>query len=253
MLRPENTMSAFIYAAELGVDVLEFDMLMTADGQIVVHHDAKVNPTFCQARAGSSVKPGAIHELHLSELQEFDCGTQVRGQYDNEKFQPVPGAHPPSLQDVFEVFADSDVLFFPEIKMPKAANYRPEVFAQRFNDLVSRYGLEGRVILQSFDTAVLDAQHQINPNIRTCATRMPQGSDRLSFLQQHNASCLLLGPSEADREYVERLQKDGVTVFSRIADTQEGWEAAVGMGVDAIFTNEPEGLIEFLRQSGLRD
>ena len=37
---PENTIEAFVLARELGADWVEFDVRRTADGVVVVHHDA---------------------------------------------------------------------------------------------------------------------------------------------------------------------------------------------------------------------
>src|SRR5262245_53080858 len=48
-LRPENTVAAFENAMKLGVPVLEFDMNLTADDKIVVHHDSTLNPKICRA------------------------------------------------------------------------------------------------------------------------------------------------------------------------------------------------------------
>ena len=39
-LFPENTLEAFKYSAEMGVDVLELDIHGTADGKLVVMHDS---------------------------------------------------------------------------------------------------------------------------------------------------------------------------------------------------------------------
>src|SRR5215212_6998154 len=44
-LWPENTMLAFERAHDLGVDVIEMDVHSTADGVLVVIHDATVNRT----------------------------------------------------------------------------------------------------------------------------------------------------------------------------------------------------------------
>ena len=38
-LLPENTLPAFKRACEIGVDAIELDILLTADGKMVVHHD----------------------------------------------------------------------------------------------------------------------------------------------------------------------------------------------------------------------
>ena len=37
------------------------------------------------------------------------------------------------------------------------------------------------------------------------------------------------------------------------SDSQEQWERYVHLGADVIFTNHPEGAIEYLRSVGLRD
>src|SRR4051812_20883008 len=45
--RPENTLPAFKYAIEVGVDVLEMDMAVTKDRHIVISHDQYINPVIC--------------------------------------------------------------------------------------------------------------------------------------------------------------------------------------------------------------
>lgn len=44
-----------------------------------------------------------------------------------------------------------------------------------------------------------------------------------------------------------------MTVYSDVVDRAEEWQAYAALGVDAIFTNDPVGLIEYLKKSGLRD
>ena len=46
-VRPENTLPAFEYAIEAGVDVLELDMAVTKDDVIVVSHDPVLEPELC--------------------------------------------------------------------------------------------------------------------------------------------------------------------------------------------------------------
>src|SRR5579871_459945 len=69
-LRPENTLPAFEYAIEQGVDVLELDMAVTKDNVIVVSHDPILHPPVC-----SGPKPEMpIHSLTLAEVKQWDCG-----------------------------------------------------------------------------------------------------------------------------------------------------------------------------------
>ena len=61
-LAPENTIEAFAAALSIGVSTLEFDLGMTRDGVLVVHHDVWLNPdTTAQAgrRFPVSARTGA--------------------------------------------------------------------------------------------------------------------------------------------------------------------------------------------------
>src|SRR5262249_11398854 len=68
--RPENTIPAFRYAIDAGVDVLELDMNVTKDGVLVVSHDPALQPPVCN---GPQPKAN-IHELTLAEVKKWDCG-----------------------------------------------------------------------------------------------------------------------------------------------------------------------------------
>jgi glycerophosphoryl diester phosphodiesterase len=52
-VKPENSLPAFAYAIEQGVDVLEMDLAVTRDDVLVVSHDARMNPKFCRGPEGA--------------------------------------------------------------------------------------------------------------------------------------------------------------------------------------------------------
>ena len=51
-LFPENTLAGFTGALALGVDALELDVGMTADGVVVVSHDPALNPDHTRDAGG---------------------------------------------------------------------------------------------------------------------------------------------------------------------------------------------------------
>src|SRR5437763_10843944 len=69
-MRPENTLPAFEYAIETGVDVLELDMAVTQDDVVVVSHDPLLEASIC---TGPKL-PVAIRSLTFEELRRYDCG-----------------------------------------------------------------------------------------------------------------------------------------------------------------------------------
>lgn len=254
LLRPENTMPAFRHAAEIGAEYLEFDMEMTADDRIVVYHDALINPDFCRQGDGSPAMAEAVRSLGLAAIRKLDCGTGVRPQYAGPRHVAVPGARVPVLGEVLHAFKDSQALFFAETKIPKDANIDPVEFARLVEAAVRENGLEDRLILQSFDFRTIDALHEINPRIRTCLLGVPQQTrDYLATLRRHKSTCIVLGLGEVDRAETARLQDAGILVFSGVADREEEWHQYAELGVDALFTNDPEGAIAYLERSGLRN
>src|SRR5690242_4313927 len=94
-MRPENTIPAFEYAIEQGVDALELDMAVTRDNVIVVSHDPELRPPVCTGPR----ERVAIHELTLAEVREWDCGAKQNPLFAQQ--QPVPGTKMPTLDEVF--------------------------------------------------------------------------------------------------------------------------------------------------------
>jgi glycerophosphoryl diester phosphodiesterase len=250
LLLPENTLPAFDHALALGAEMLEFDMVMTADDQLVIQHDPTIDATFCTAEPGSGLSPGPVRAMTLADVQRFDCGSKHRAIYPTQK--PVPGARMPTPDAVFARYKDTPTLFFGETKMPKAGEGQvdPVAFARLIDAAVRKHGLEDRFILQSFDWRTVDAMHQINPRVRTCllGAKAEKGA-YLPLLRQHHASCLTLSSKVTDAEEVRRLREAGVMVISDVVDDEIGWRINRELGMSAIFTNDPAGLIAFLKRS----
>jgi glycerophosphoryl diester phosphodiesterase len=247
---PENTMPAFENAVRLGADILEFDMNLTADDRIVIQHDTAVNPVICTADPASGVAPAPIRKLSLHDLQTFDCGAKHRPAFPAQK--AVPGTPMPALDAFLAHFKDSRVLLFGETKMPPTpdgASVDPTHFVALIEALVRRYGLEGRFILQSSDYRTLDAMQAINPRIRTCLLRVDRFKpDFMALVRSHHARCLVVRAQDVDAAQVRQLRAAGVMLFSDVADSEAAWRDYLGLGVDAILTNDPAALIAFLKR-----
>ena len=68
-LAPENTLTAFRLAASLGVDGIEFDTLLTADGHLVVHHEYITRPARRPEKGHPLVYPGAAARPGFRQLE----------------------------------------------------------------------------------------------------------------------------------------------------------------------------------------
>ena len=126
-VRPENTIPAFQYAIEQGVDVLELDMAVTKDNVVVVSHDETMNPAYCEGPAGST---RVIREMTFAELQRWDCGGKVNPQFPKQ--QAIPGTRVPTLDAVFALAKKAKVEFNIETKMAPAHRFSSQCISHAF-------------------------------------------------------------------------------------------------------------------------
>jgi len=85
---PENTLAAFQRAADVGSPAIEFDVKLSADGQVVVIHDQTVDRT--------TDGHGRVRELTLAQLKVLDAGSWFEGPFRGERI--------PTLDEVFATF-----------------------------------------------------------------------------------------------------------------------------------------------------
>jgi glycerophosphoryl diester phosphodiesterase len=74
---PENTLAAFRRALELGAPAMELDVHRTADGELVVIHDATVDRT--------TNGTGAVAEVTLEALRRLDAGAWKGDAFEGER------------------------------------------------------------------------------------------------------------------------------------------------------------------------
>ena len=137
--RPENTMVSFERAVELGADALEFDVRMTADGEVVVMHD----PTLDRTTDFSG--PARIRKL--AELRAADAGFHFTP--DRGATYPFRGraVRVPTLGEVLERFPSTPILL--ELK---------EVAGQeKVRELVLHHGADARCVIASEHYDALEA------------------------------------------------------------------------------------------------
>ena len=246
--RPENTLPAFRYALEQGVDVLELDVAVTKDGVAVVSHDPLLNPTIC-----SGPKPGtAIHSLTLAELQQYDCGAKKNPNFADQ--QPVPGTRVPTLDEVLSLGQGNNVEFNIETKIfadKPDLTPDPEAFTKLVLDQIRKHKLDDRAILQSFDPRTLRVMKRLAPGIRRAALFEKQ-QDWMAVAKEFDATLFSPEHRLVTPALVEQAHKAGFQVVPWTADKPADWQRLADAGVDAIITDDPAELIAWLKSKGLR-
>ena len=255
-VRPENSLPAFTYAIEQGVDVLELDLAVTKDDVLVVSHDAHMNPAFCTGPAGSQT---LIRKMTLADLQQWDCGAKANPGFPKQ--QAVPGTRVPTLQQVFDLVKakGAKVEFNIETKISPAKPDQtptPERFAELVRDVVRANSLTSRVILQSFDFRTLHAMKRLEPAMRLSAlypNSMKEAHRTLLDLAKESGAAIVSPHfTTVKAEEVAAAHKAGLVVVPWTANTPAEWDPLIAAQVDAIISDDPAALIAYLKSKGLR-
>ncbi|HEX7572002.1 MAG TPA: glycerophosphodiester phosphodiesterase family protein, partial [Bacteroidota bacterium] len=143
---PENTMAAFHLAVSAGADMIEFDVRMTRDFELVVHHDRSLGRT--------SDGSGRIWDLTLDELRNTDAGS-----WHSKKFA---GERIPTLREVLEGLPVSVGL---DIEVKTDGDRRGGIaLPESVLLLVREARREGTVVVSSFDHKFLHRLHHLDPS-----------------------------------------------------------------------------------------
>lgn len=140
---PENTMPSFRSALELGIDMIENDVHMTADGEIIVMHDHTVDRT--------TDGTGLISEKTLSEINRLDAGCWKDIRFSRE--------HVPTFNEFLELVSDrKDMLLNIELKDYPSALGEERAFqsADKTIALMEEYGIAERSVINSWSGSLLE-------------------------------------------------------------------------------------------------
>ena len=248
---PENTLPAFEYAIQQGVDALEMDMAVTKDNVIVISHDPILHGPVCTL-AGKDM--AVIHQLTLAEVRQWDCGAVQNPRFPTQK--TVPGTRMPTLDDVFQLSGRGSFYYNIETKsFPDHPELTPapEDFAKLVLDKIRKYKLEKRIILQSFDFRTLVAMRKLAPEIRLSALTEKDPRDFAAIVKEAgNAEIISPEYHLVTSAKVAAAHAAGLQVVPWTADTPQDWDKLVEAKVDAIISDDPAELIAHLKKRGLR-
>ncbi len=172
-LWPENTLEGFGAAFALGVDSVELDVALTADGVPVVVHDPALNGDIARLADGRWLGGAGplVRTLPRAALHRFDVGRLRPGSAYAAQFASQAardGARIPALADVLALARPAGVVVDIEIKtMPDRPELTvaPERLVDAVLDVVGVMGMAGQVALRSFDWRALHHARRVAPGI----------------------------------------------------------------------------------------
>jgi glycerophosphoryl diester phosphodiesterase len=232
-LRPENTIAAFDHGLSLGADGLEFDVHLSSDGVVVVHHDETLERT--------TNGRGRVAAHTAAALAALDAGCRFRSADGSRPFQGT-GCAIPQLRDVLRRY--------PAIRLIIELKSADPQLARRTVDEVRAAGAIDRVALGSFYTSALRAVRAYEPRIATGAareeTRWALYRSWISWPLRNTAFREFQVPECSGRTtivtpaFIAYAHRAGLPVKVWTVDERRDIDRLLDWGADAIISDRPD-------------
>lgn len=213
-------MAGFRWAQSHGMDILETDVRLTADGVPVLMHDATVDRT----TDGS----GEVGELRLAELRELRADRLFPG-WDGD-------VRVPTLELLLGMDDPCDELLI-EIK-----NDHPDRLRQLVPlvlEMVAQSRVADRVWVSSFEHDILRKVRQLAPNQRRWLIHSGAFNDVIAHARELGCDAVGMPMQVLTGERVRAMQAAGLRVSGRPAIGPEGARMLAACGGDVITTHFP--------------
>lgn len=226
---PENTLAAFRKAKTLGVNWVEFDVMLTADDEPVVIHDEKLNRT--------TNGKGLVINYTYQEIKKLDAGSWFDPTFSTEKI--------PSLIEVIDLLNQLQLSANIEIK---AQEGKEELTVKKVLAIINQQWANNhsQPLISSFSLPILEW------------VRHHSATSMLGFLmhrwnKEWEKICDRLQCVSVDVNYkiltqrkVKKIKDSNRTLLAYTVNDAELARTLFSWGVDAVFSDNPEKVLGLL-------
>lgn len=210
---PENTLAAFRKAIGMGADGIELDVHLSADGRVVVFHDATLDRL--------TGRKGTVAQTDWDTL----CTCRVSG----EKI--------PSLEEVLDLIGPGFLL---NIELKAGTCARPVM------EILERYVEKGyayrQFLISSFDWVALQAVRSLHPEIPLGVLTETDLSLAIGFARTIRAETIHPYFHLLDAGHVGQMQAEGYRVYAWTLNEPGDIARIKSYQVDGIIGDYPERL-----------
>jgi glycerophosphoryl diester phosphodiesterase len=229
-LWPENSLLAFRSALALGVDALEFDLHLTADGEVVVLHD----PTLDRTSTGN----GSVRDLKLANLADIRLKTREGA---------VTGERVPTFAQVLDLVAPTSAEILPEIKLD-ANRQRYDGIEEKVLALIRARGLMVRTTIQAFQVETIRRVRELEPKARTMllVARGDVERDRarpaeaVRRARELGATDLGMNHRLLGADVMSAARAAGIRVSAWTVNEEADIRRMIDLGVDVVMSDRPD-------------
>jgi glycerophosphoryl diester phosphodiesterase len=229
-LWPENSLLAFRNALALGVDFLETDVHLTADGEPVILHD----PTLDRTTTGA----GPVAARRLAEL----ASVRLRAADGTATDERVPTLA--QLLDLLRSQGERGRLLL-EIKVDADRRPYPKV-EDKVLDLIRARRLTDRVLIMAFQPDTLRRARALDPALPTVLLISKARMDRegiatvIQEAREIRASHLGIDHRAVDASTVAAARAANLTLAAWTVNAEPDMRRMADIGIDILITDRPD-------------
>ena len=221
---PENTISAVEGAIAVGADMVEFDVQETADGVIVVVHDADL-----MRMAG---EPLVVTKTAFGRLRKVDVGSRFGEEFAGERI--------PTLDEVIDT-ARGKIRLNVELKT-YAGDYRR--LAEKVVRTLEERHMTDDAVIMSLEYREVQEVRRLNPEITVGFT--PAAA--LGDITRLDCDFLAVSTSMAQGTLIAAAHGQGKEVHVWTVNEPVDISTMIDRGVDNIITDDPGAAVKVLEE-----
>ena len=244
---PENTIEGFKKAIELGVNGIEWDVVVSKDGKLIISHEPYIHSDYCLDTNGNEItaaegKKRNLYHMTADEIARYDCGSKPYPKFPKQEHSKM---HKPTVQEAFKQLdlSKTTVLFEVKSVPSEYGIYQPfpDEFAKIIANEINGFEHKNNIIFMSFDAQLLESLHKILPNYRYVYLTYKPFISVSNFLNDLSFKPFALGMyyRTIRKRDVKLAHEKGVNVFSWTVNDQKAFNRMVNHGVDGIITDYP--------------
>ena len=218
---PENSMSAIDSAIQQGVQVVEFDIQMTRDEEIILHHDQTLS-----RMTGVSER---VEDLSYEEIQELEIGSAFSPEFDGE---PIP-----TLENALDLIRGRGEALI-DVKVYGTS----QIMAERIVEVIEKTDMVEHVYVQSFDYGVLESIRELNSDIRLGQIMYYA----LGNLDALDVDFYTVHKGMLNPQLVQKARRADRGVWVWTLETEEEIRTSLQHDVDAIITSQLSIALEII-------
>ena len=258
-LAPENTLSAARKGLAVGADMWELDVQFTADGELIVIHDATLKRTSNSKDLFPQRRPWQVHEFTLNEIRRLDFGSWfieqdpfgqiAAGLVTQEDLENYVGEPAPTLEQALLFTKEHNWRVNIEIK---DLSKRPgnKQIVDRVIALVEKLNMVNMVLVSSFNHEYLAQIVASYPHVLTGVLDTKPHARPVSLLRRLGARTYHPRKSFLPLADIAKLKRQGFGVNVRTVNDRKTMERLVRAGVSGIFTDFPHVLAAVITSHG---